>query len=122
MKTRPVKPSDIPILKEWAADSGFPYIEPVNAMVVTDDEDRPIMACASRPIIELYLWADASRTPPLKLHALRMLHDDLAPIMKRQGFDEVNAFLPPTISQTFGRRLTRSFGWVKNWPSFCKKL
>ncbi len=122
MKARPIEPSDIPILKEWAGASGFPYIEPVNALVITDDDDRPIMACASRPIVELYLWADGERPAPVKLAALRMLHAELTPTMKQQGFNEVNAFLPPTIAETFGRRLVRSFGWVKNWPSYYKKL
>lgn len=122
MKTRGLKPSDIPILKEWAAASGFPYIEPVDAVVVVDEDDRPIMACAPRQIIELYLWADAGHAPPVKLHALRLLHDSMTPEMKRRGFGEVNAFIPPSIAEQFGRRLARSFGWVRNWPSFCKHL
>lgn len=122
MRTREIRPSDLPLLKQWAEASGFPYIEPVGATVVVDDEDRPIMACAPRRIIELYLWADSCQNPAVKLHAIRLLHDAMTPEMKRLGFDEVNAFLPPSIAEKFGRRLARTFGWVRNWPSFCKKL
>lgn len=80
------------------------------------------MAAAPHIIVEMYLWADPSHPPTVKLHALRMLHDALIPEMKRRGFTEVNAFLPPEIERSFGRRLMRSFGWCKNWGSYFRIL
>lgn len=122
MRTRAITTTDAPILEAWAKSSGFPYIEPKEAFVVVDDEDHPIMACSPHQIIELYLWSDPSRTPALKLHALRMLHDTMIPEMKARGITEVNAFLPPDIERKFGRRLVRTFQWVRNWTSYCKLL
>lgn len=112
----------MPILEAWAKASGFPYIQPIEAMVVVDDEDHPIMACAPNAIIELYLWADPNQHPAAKLYALRMLHETMTPWIKGQGYSEVNAFLPPEIEGKFGRRLMRTFGWVRNFTSYCKIL
>ena len=122
MNVRPIKPSDRPILERWAKESGFPYIEAIEVYVVADEDDQPVMACAPHQIVELYLWVDGAQHPAMRLHALRLLHDAMIPALKAQGIDEVNAFLPPEIERKFGRRLMRSFGWVRNWVSFARKL
>jgi len=123
MKTRPLQPSDVQLLARWAEASGFPYVEPNGGTyVVVDEEDRPVMACAPHQIMELYLWADPEQAPAVKLYALRLLHDGMIPAMQALGIHEVNAFLPPEIEWKFGRRLMRTFGWVRNWPSFAKRF
>lgn len=122
MKLRALLHSDKAILDKWAKASGYPYIEIEDAVVIADDDGNPIMACAPRTLVELYLWADPQQHPAAKLHALRMLHEKMAPWIKAQGYSEVNAFLPPEIERKFGRRLMRTFGWVRNWVSYCKIL
>lgn len=109
-------------LEKWAKSSGFPYIEPDGAFIIADDQGNPIMACKPKQIVELYLWVDPNAAPLIKLHALRKLHDIMIPELKAQGISEVNAFLPPEIERKFGRRLMRTFGWVRNWISYCKVL
>lgn len=123
MRTRPVKPSDVPILDAWAKASGYPYPSNVGDCVcVVDENDQPIAACSPNMIVELYLWADPDQHPAAKLAAIRALHDSMIPMLRVEGISEVNAFLPPEIAAKFGRRLERTFGWVKNWQSWAKRF
>jgi hypothetical protein len=126
MTVRPLKDSDLPILRSLIAP-GLPY-PPLNGPqvesvhVVANEQDKPIMAFISQRIIEGYLVADPMLHPAAKVHALRLLHDIVAPELKARGWDDCTAFLPPTLAAKFGRRLERTFGWVKNWPSWAKRL
>ena len=87
-------------------------------MVVVDDDDRPIMVCAAKRLVELYLFCGPIERPHAKVHALRLIHEAMGKLLKVRGYASAEAFLPPTLAQKFGRRLQRSFGWVKNWPSW----
>ena len=124
MRVRPLRDSDIPILKRLAESSGFEY--PTNpsegnieAVLVVEDEDATIvMACAAERLVQLYLWADPDRHPAAKLGALRLLHTEMSKVLREKGYHSVEAFLPPSIAKQFGRRLERTFSWVKNWPSW----
>jgi hypothetical protein len=123
MTVRPLAEKDIPILRKFYEDSGFPYTFPdLNAMesvrVVVDENDQPVMAAAAEKLIQLYLFVGKDGHPAAKLHAIRLLHSALRTELKRLGYNGAEAFLPPSIASTFGRRLERSFGWVKNWASW----
>ena len=125
MTVRQLRLSDIPILQEMAERSGFPYpdlnTEPLELVhVVVDDEDRPLMACAAKRILELYLWSGEFERPLAKVHALRLLHDTMSQMFRAKGYREANVFLPPVLASRFARRLEKTFGWVKNWPSWAK--
>ncbi len=123
MTVRALKESDIPKLK--AMENGFPYIEPSKAeavLVVADDRDEPVMACAAERLAQLFLWIDHGLGPVAAKTALRLLHQEMTPKMKELGYDSVEAFLPPQIAEKFGRRLERSWGWIRNWPSWTQKL
>lgn len=123
MRVRPIEFGDYVRLDELAMASGFEYIAPpASTFVVVDDSGSIVMACGPRQIVELYLWADDTRDPAVKLAALRLLHETMAPDLKARGTKEVNAFLPPGIANKFGRRLAKMFGWKPNWPSWCKTL
>ena len=127
MRVRRLRASDIPKLQQMAADSGYPYPAPEDAAieavhVVVDENDQPVMAAAAKRIIELYLWAGAFDHPAAKLHAVRLLHESMAAELQARGYSEANAFLPPAIARKFGRRLERSFGWVRNWASWAKRF
>lgn len=121
--------SDIPILNRMAVSSGFPYpdlTEPLEAVIVlADDEDRPVMAVGAKRLVELYLWCGKGMalTPHENIAALRLLHDGMAEQLKTLGYNGgVEAFLPPSVAAKFGKRLEKTFGWVKNWPSWCKRI
>jgi len=133
MRCRALQQSDIPALRAMAEASGYPYPEISDfstrkegtieaVLVVADDQDQPVMACAAQRIVELYLFVGDGGTPALKLHALRLLHDSMAAALRAKGYQDANAFLPPSIAAKFGRRLERTFGWVRNWQSWCRSV
>ena len=121
MHTRALKQSDIPILRQMAEVSGFPYPDPLKLeaiRVVVDDEDRPIMAAGAERLIQAYLWCGDFQRPHAKVFALRLLHEDMIARLKAKGYDGIEAFLPPTLAKRFARRLEKTFGWKPNWPSW----
>jgi hypothetical protein len=129
MRTRPLKDSDVPVLRQMYEASGFGYQFPnfdsgmfEAVVVVADDNDQPIMAAAAERIVQLYLLRGEIAHPAAALHAIRLLHEALRPALKEKGYREAEAFLPPAIAKSFGRRLMRSFGWLKNWPSYCVRV
>jgi hypothetical protein len=127
MRTRTLKNSDIPALRAMAEASGFPYpdlsAERLEAVVVVvDDEDRPVMACAAERLVQLYLWCGEFQRPHAKLYALRLLHEAMAEDLRRKGYVSAEAFLPPSLAKRFARRLEKTLGWKPNWPSWTHLL
>ena len=124
MMVRPLKSSDIPLLK--AMERGFPYPDPAGELeailVVADDEDKPIMAAAAKRLVEAYLWCGEFRRPLAKVAAMRLLQAEMERVLAGRGYNGVEAFLPPEIGATFGKRLERSLGWVKNWASWHRRF
>lgn len=124
MNVRELRVSDVEILREIAARSGYPYpdgeaLELVR--VVEDDDHKPVMACAGKKLVELYLWNSLTR-PLAVMHGLKLLHDDMAQTLRAKGYRSAECFLPPALAEQFGRRLEKSFGWNKNWPSWSREL
>lgn len=127
MTTRPMRHDDISKLQAIAETSTFPYVDlqsiKVEAVYVAEDEDGNIIAAtAAHRIIEIYGWVAKEHHPAVKLAALEALHDAMGRELRQRGYDEANAFLPPVIAKQFGRRLERSFGWVRNWASWALKF
>lgn len=129
MKVRPLRASDIPVLKAMYERAGFDYEWPdltsreFEAIeVVVNERDEPLMAAAAKRTVELYLFAGEMEHPAAKLHAIRLLHVALADALKAKGYSEANAFLPPQIEKSFGRRLMRTFGWLKSWSGYFVKF
>jgi hypothetical protein len=127
MHTRPLQTSDIPALMEMAQKSGYPYPDFSSAraeafIVVVDDDDQPLMACFAERLVQLYLICGEMKRPLANVHAVRLLHEAMAPILKKQGYASVEAFLPPTLAERFGRRLVKTFGWTRNWPSWNRSI
>ena len=125
MRVRDVKTSDLQTLRAMAEASGYPYpdleSDPlVVVRVVVDDEDQPIMSGEIEQLWQAYLRCDASLPPHQRSAALRLLHEDMASCLREKGIKSVEAFLPPTAAQRFGRRLERTFGWTRNWKSWNK--
>ena len=123
MRSRSLKRDDIPILKQWAEASGFPYPELSDPLIesveiVVDSEDRPIAGVAAKRLIELYGWFDPQARPEVKLEALKLLHRAMAENLRAKGYNEANAFIPPQLAEKFGRRLQRTFGWVRSFACF----
>ena len=119
MRVRELRDSDIPILREMAEKSGFPYPDfddpHIEAfLVVVDSEDFPIVACAAKRLIELYGYFDPACSPALRMKALGMLHEGMAVALRTNGYNSASVGIHPQLAKTFGRRLERSFGWIRN--------
>lgn len=125
MTVRYLQEGDKPTLQAMAEASGFPYPEfdaTEAVLVVVDDNNRPLMAVAAERICQIYLWCGHFERPLAKVHAMRMLHEAMGEVLKQKGYVGADAFLPPSIAKRFSRRLEKSFGWVKNWPSWNRSL
>lgn len=128
MKVRPFRDSDASTLKAIGDASGFPYPEDLShphieaVLVVTDDGDKIIAACAAKRLVELYGWFDPKATPSVKMAAIRLLHVNMGKCLRDRLYETAELFLPPSIAARFGRRLERSFGWAKNWTSWTRRL
>lgn len=130
MNVRRLNPDDIPILKYYAEATGFPYPDfsdpHIEAfLVVADSEDRPIVACAAKRLIELYGYFDPDCSPSLRMKALGMIHDGMSETLRNNGYTNCECYLPPSIEKAFGGRLMRGirsprflWRWAKNWQSF----
>lgn len=124
---RELRPSDIPLLRSWHETSGFEYTFPnfdrmEGALVLTDENDIPLAAVAAERIVQLYLWMDENLHPAAKLRIIRELHQNMTTVLCSKGYHEANAFLPPGLEKSFGRRLMKTFQWVRNWPSFARSF
>jgi hypothetical protein len=123
MTVRPFRESDRDALSEIAASAGFPYPDfdsPLieTLLVLTDENDAPITAlCASRHI-QLYFYPAIGLPTMAHMHVIRLLSEAMKENLRTKGYNECDAYLSPEIERSFGRRLVRSFGAVKNWASY----
>jgi len=123
--SRPFQPSDLLHVKQLAESLGHPdedfsrMIE--HAEVIVDDDGRVVMALVARRTIYLDMLTDPSLTPAQKMYGLRLCEAKL-PVLADKGHREVLAFIDPSIAERFGRRLQRSFGWMRSRPCWCKRL
>lgn len=123
MTVRPLLPEDLPELNRRAEASGFPYdlTDTEAALVVVDADGSIVTACVAKRIVELYLYPMQGSTLTKK-RALELLHERMPPLLKANGYNYVEAFIPREIAERFAKRLERTFGWVKNWQSWTRKL
>jgi hypothetical protein len=96
----------------------------VSKLVFEDDAGKPAMAALARLTCEMYLLLDPNAgTPQERYERLLELHRAGANDLRARGLDDVHAWLPPSIAQRFGRRLS-SLGWIRDdaWTPYCKRL
>lgn len=121
MKVRALEESDIPILQAMAENMEFPYPDlkaaNLEAVMVIVDDDGPVMAAAAERLVELTLWCSPGGDPHRKLHALRLVHEAMEKELRAKGYTRADAFISPALAR-FGRRLEKTFGWRRNWPSW----
>ena len=125
MTCRALRESDIPVLRAIYERSELAYEFPElrgplmeQVLVLVNEKDQPVIAVASERILQSYLWIDESLHPAAKLRGIRQLHEAMAPILRAKGYTSSEAFIPPQLVKSFGRRLMKTFGWSPNWPSF----
>jgi hypothetical protein len=81
------------------------------------------MAILQRLTVETYLLHDPDAgSPPQRWHNFQALHDAAVRDAALKGLDDAQAFLPPQIARSFGRRLAR-LGWTRDpWPCFSRRV
>lgn len=136
MTIRDIRESDLPILKEWHSAAGFDYTFPeffedgklspifASVRVEVDDDDRPIQVLAAKKTVEMYFLLDSTwRNPRWRLEAFSQLHEDMRGQLLAHDLEDVNAWLPPEVEKSFGRKLMRIFGWMPSrWKSYSRRL
>lgn len=128
MTIRPLRGSDLPILERMHADCGFAYSMPKPslieaAFVVADENDQPIQVAIAERTVQLYLLGSRDGHALAKMEGIRQLHDALREKLAAKGYKSADAWLPPQIEKAFGRRLMKSFSWLRNtWGSYSIKI
>jgi hypothetical protein len=153
MLVRHYRESDLAALRNIHASQNFPYAFPdlcdplfLTKIVLTDgasaDQATEKLAQANnesessqapenilgaailRLTAEAYLLLDPQQgSPRQRWRALLALHAATQQDAQRRGLEDVHAWLPPRISNTFGRRLER-LGWRRDndWTPYCKRF
>ena len=129
MTIRKLHVNDIPALRAMYEAQGFAYDFPdltgphMEAVLVVEEEGGKIIAAvAAERLCQLYFLCGDVDHPAAKLAVIRALHTQMADALRAKGYKEANAFLPPPIAETFGKRLERTFGWTRNWQSWAKRV
>ncbi len=130
MRIRKLEERDLPYLRKWHEESGVDYEFPdllaepfTRVTVVVDEEDRPVQALAAKRTIEMYMLLDPTwRNPRWRLGALMQGHEEMRSWLEKHGWPEVNAFLPPQVEKSFGRRLEKIFHWIPGrWRHYSRR-
>lgn len=130
MTVRPYTAADLDALKAMHAAQGFDYAFPdlddsifLSKLVVEDDQGRPVMASLLRLTAEAYLLLDPrAGRPRERWWRFLALHEAARRDAFALGLDDAQAFVPPKVERSFGRRLAK-LGWVKDpWPAYCRRV
>ncbi len=149
MQVREYRESDLAALRAIHAAQGFEYPLPdlrnplfVTKLVLAADDnetdgcgvdaaagteppqEKIIGAALLRLTAEAYLLLDPQAgTPRQRWQWLLQLHAAAERDAWQRGLEDVHAWLPPPIAQTFGKRIAR-LGWRRDdaWTPYCKRL
>ncbi len=145
MRIREYTSADFHTLRRMHAAQGFGYPLPdldspifVTKLVLEEDEDggreesgelldgkssRVVMAVLLRLTAEAYLVHDPDAgTPRDRWRHFLALHGAALQHAAARGLDDAQAFLPPRVAKSFGRRLAR-LGWRPDpWTCFSRQV
>jgi hypothetical protein len=129
MLIRAYTDADFESLRAMHAAQGFSYKLPdlsdplFLVRAVVEDNGKPRMAALLRLTAEAYLLADpAEGRPRERWQWLHALHETTRLAAKERGLGDVQAFLPPRVARSFGRRL-ETLGWRSDpWNCYTKVL
>jgi hypothetical protein len=131
MLIREFHDSDLAQLRAIHAAQGFDYPFPdltnplfVTKLVLTGADKKVLATALLRLTAEAYLLLDLrAGTPRQRWQWLLALHAAAERDAWRRGLEDVHAWLPPPITQKFGKRLAR-LGWLRDdsWTPYCKRL
>lgn len=124
MIIRPSRLSDVEELKAIHAAQGFAYDFPEWDMGATVEIDGHVdRAVLIRRTSEAYYLLRPKRNPTREeikreLGIMLALHKELSGPLRRAGIPDVHAWIPPEISERFGK-LMLHMGWTRPlWPCY----
>jgi hypothetical protein len=138
---REYSPGDLNTLRRMHSQQGFDYPFPnlddpifISKLVVEEKNGHVVMASLARLTCEMYLFVDhrgiegdyvlqRGGKPLARYARLMALHRAGEQDLLARGLDDAHAWLPPTISRSFGRRLG-GLGWMRDdsWTPYCFRL
>jgi hypothetical protein len=128
MKIRLYKTSDEAALRTMHKAQGFEYEFPdlmgrrMEGVWVAEENGRILAAVAVERIVQTYFLCSPGLRPRVGASLFQAFESRIVPELSARGYNEANAFLPPSIAERFGRRLERSLGWTRNWKSWAKRF
>lgn len=85
----------------------------VSAVVVVDEQDKPVAMVAAHLLAEVRCVVDTDwETPGYRQEALTLAHDALMDELRSKGIRRVSALLEGAVGRGFGKRLKKLRGWV----------
>lgn len=129
MNVRSYNEADLEALRAMHTAQGFTYEFPdldsplLLVSTVVEDEGRPRMAALLRLTAEAYVLADPADGAPRQRFAwLTALHEATRSAAAERGLSDVQAFVPPRVARSFGRRLAK-LGWGRDpWTCYTRQL
>ena len=130
MEIRAYKPADLEACKTLHAKQGFSYdfpnLEgPLYFIKLVGEQDGQIVQAAFAHVeAQIYFLVDPTWGTPQQRHLAFLAMQDVGSELayKPGGLDALQAFLPPSIEKSFGKRLT-AHGWKKApWPCYFREL
>ncbi|HEX3156802.1 MAG TPA: hypothetical protein VHV32_19390 [Candidatus Angelobacter sp.] len=124
---RPFEEKDKPAIEAMHAGMKLDYEKPDwNSMLVSavvEVDGQLSMAAFLRKTAETYMLLDPELgSKKGRLGQLLMLHRELMIPARKAGFNDVGAFLPPSLEPHFGKLLMH-IGWKKAlWPHYFMEL
>ena len=118
-------PAILELFNKLSWDYKFPDIdELVDIQVVVDDNDVIQMVLAGKQVVEynLLINPESNLTPFEKWEYLKTILNLSFANVKKSGFKQVFAFLPPELSKSFGRRMLKIGATLYTWPVFGKDI
>ncbi len=125
---RPFHDKDKPYVHRMYAASGFGYQEPewdeMILSAVVEVDGSPTMAAFLRQTATVYMVMDSAikMSKRGRLGQFLILNRELLMPAQKLGITEVEAFVPPSIDDSFGKVLLH-VGWQRNlWPCYSRIL
>jgi hypothetical protein len=113
MTIRPLRPDDIPRLREIEGHHRWEFGEDfMDALVMADEDDRPVLCAGAWRLAEVHCLVDpAWKTPGAREAALKTLHRAMEIQVKAHSVRRVVTWFAGT--ERFCRRLL-GWGWLRS--------
>ena len=120
MHIRPLKESDVPLLREIYTRVGYPFEFPVEAeesLVAVDYDDKPILGVWAVKTIEMVMVCDSRPHKAVRMQAMGLVDQSMRRTLKARGWKEALAFVGPRF-KSYARFMVKRFGWLEEYTAY----